>query len=197
MTIPDRRTRFDPNQGSEPVARPRIWVEGRQRPQFDLRAYLATSLGIARRDLAPEIHESATRLQGFAARVQRGDLRLTVAWAQRVLPSHQRMAGWISGLARLMADSRRLIVEEEATPPPAPATPRPPVEPTLHAIRSALGDVPHDGHTSSRPIETEGGVLWRAAARAVLWILLAFALPAGAIKALVYHLDGGDLANWF
>jgi hypothetical protein len=60
-----------------------------------------------------------------------------------------------------------------------------------------LGDVPHDGHTSTPPIETEGGVLWRAAARAVLWILLAFALPAGAIKALVYHLDGGDLANWF
>lgn len=196
MTVSDRSKRFDPTQRPKPVARPKIWVEGRQRPRFAARAYLAAAHGMARRDLDPAILDAVQRLQAFGGQVERGELRVTAAWAQRVIPSHRRVGAWLLALARLLADSRCLIVPEAASSPPP--IPRTTVEPTLHAIRSALVEVPHDDSTAPPlPPATPGGrLLWPVATRITLAVLMAFALPAGAIKALLFHLDGGDLADW-
>lgn len=137
---------------------------------------------MAKRDLAPEIQDAVIRLQGFGARVQRGDIRITARWAQRILPPHDRVGAALLALARLMADSRRLISAENP--------PRQSPEPTLNAIRDAIDDAPQDDPTLAR------GLLWSAGTKAALSVMLAFALPAGAIRALVFHLDGGDLADW-
>lgn len=229
MTLSNRSKRPDPALGPQPVPQPRIWVEGQQRPRFDMRAYLATSLGMARRDLDPEIVEAVQRLQGFGQRVQRGEIRVAVAWAgpvARIVPSHGRAGGWMLALAQLLSDSRRLILpDEEPDAPiaypnlafsnPAPAVPPQPcgptparsaVEPTLHAIRAAIGqDAPPEISALRPPIALAlgphmpgplGRVLWALACRVTLGILLAFALPGGAVKALLFHLDGGDLADW-
>jgi hypothetical protein len=234
MTVPDRSKHFALNEGPEPVERPRIWVQGRQRPRFNLQAYLATSLGMAKRDLAPEVLDASDRLQALGARVLAGEMRVNVAWAgrlSRAVPSCGRVGGWIVGLEGLLRGAHDLLVPPTTaeapiaypylvTRPPepaAPALPQPPgrvrVDPTLHAIRAALGDIPHDARfdTAQRPraphspqppesaARTPGQVrrvVWSVSCRVTLAILIAFALPSGAIKALLYHLNNGDLADW-
>lgn len=219
--------------------RPKIWIEGRQGPRFDLRAYGATSFAMAKRDLVPAMVEAEARLWALGQRLTRDNPRAFPVWAsglQRAVPSRQRVSGWANGLARLFSDSRARVVPagiadlELAYPDlirgsrkPAPTRPpaaalKPAGEPTLHAIRSAISQTAHDagldapGHgcaTAQAPRAVSGKanpgaglvakvkqVLWGAACRTLLGILLAFAIPGGAIKALVFHLNGGDLSDW-
>ena len=216
MSVRSRAPRLDPSTSTPPTARPRIWVEGRQRPRFDLRAYLATSQGMARRDLDPALVEAAQRLMAFGQRVQGGEVRVGLVWAgraARVIPSHGRVGGWLIGLSQLLTDSRHLLrpdLEPEdpiaypdlAFANPEPIPPRRTVEPTLHAIRQAIGPAPLNHAPPAvlppapQPRGPIGRALWAAATRVTLAILMAFALPGGAVRALLFHLDGGDLAEW-
>ena len=259
MSRPDRSNRPDPDREIPNAPRPKIWVEGRQRPRFDARAFATTSFGMAKRDLDPAMLEAAQRLDHLGQQVLRGKRRVNVAWAGRAarfLPSHQRVGGWVLALASLFRDARSLMLPPAAPPealaypdlarrterplpgvaPDGPAVPsggpthavsarrvqarRPETEPTLHAIRSAISDAPHDAGLDapggpSRPSRIPLNVvaardlaaapappgrlnrLTRVVARRItLAVLLVFAIPAGAVKALLFHLDGGDLADW-
>ena len=244
MARPDRSKRFDQSQMAVDAARPKIWVDGQQRPRFDLRAYAAVSLGMAKRALAPEMQEAEGRLRAFGWQMSLGKLRPDLAWAgrwQRLVPSHHRVGAWVLFLARLFAEaSTRLNLplvapsdlshpdvfrgSDKVTPirpPPAAAVPapKPAEEPMLQAIRSAINRTPRDsGHVRlfsgadlpfaelappepAAPAESRLAtrlrqMAWGAASWTWLAVLIAFALPAGAIRALMFHLDGGDLADW-
>ena len=236
MTRSDRSKRSDLSPETNPVPRPQIWVDGHQRPRFNVRAFAAVSLAIARRDLAPEIADAVLRLDQFGHSVARGERRFPVAWAgraARVVPGHQRVGGWILGLAALFQGAHDLL-----SPIPEPAlaypnlgpTPHPPKaplakiaaivprhprsEPTLHAIRSAIQASPHDfGHETPPPRQTvrapgpdpvaavpltrrAKAAMGALACRVLLGVLVAFALPAGMLRALLFHLNGGDLVDW-
>ena len=239
MTLSDRNKRFELSDATPDAERPKIWIDGRQRPRFNLRAFGATSLGMARRGLLPEMVEAEARLAAFGQRVMAGEVSVRLDWAGRagrVLPSHQRVGGWMSGLAGMFAGARALLVGpvevqgdlaypdliggpgspvrlRAVVKAPANPLPRAMEEPTLHAIRSAIGTAAQGGRPDQRgaghaalPVkdaDAAGGMsqhltrpLWRAGCWAMLGILLAFALPGGAIKAMLFHLDGGDLADW-
>ena len=238
MSLSDRKQRFQLPQATQGAERPKIWIDGRQRPRFNAGAYWAVTVGMARRDLLPEMAEAEARLSGFGQRIQSGEVTVRLDWAGRAgraLPSRPRVAGWVLGLARLFAGTRRLIIGEQeiqrelaypdlirSTRPVASVRPRSVarsaarpavVEPTLHAIRSALGETPHDAALDRRaasPASTPAPeakvtgaqgrrvtrILWRLGCRMTLGLLMAFALPGGAVRAMLFHLNGGDLADW-
>ena len=245
MSLPERAKRFELSEAAPTAKRPKIWIEGQQRPKFNLRAYSAASLGMARRDLAPEILDAERRLRGLGAKVESGELRLNVSWAGRMaraVPSHQVTGRWIVGLADAFAGSHAILVPVEegggilaypdiARPRGLPTQlhpkgadekiearrPRAPDEPTLHAIRSAIRSGPHDARLdpaerrqtprtqeTAALVKPEGTGLFgkpahlakAAGRRALLAILMAFAIPGGAVRALLFHLNGGDLNDW-
>jgi hypothetical protein len=204
---------------TDAVSRPPIWVEGRQRPKFDLAAFVHVATAMARRDLVPAIDDARTRLDPLGHRVLGGDLRVTARWVKRLLPAHQKVGAAILGLGRLLGATRDLIV------PPAPPAepiayphlvrrevavrPEPPirpeaanVEPTLHAIRSAISTPPHDfAQEAVRPVKAAAPVaeerqVPKLMALGLLGLFMLFAWPGGAGRALLYHLDGGDLRDW-
>jgi hypothetical protein len=234
MTIPARSKRFQFSDAPQEAQRPKIWVEGRQRPNFDLKAYAVTAFGMAKRGLIPEMLDAEERLTRLGLRVAKGEVRFDLTWAgrlQRLVPSHQAVGRLVTGLAELFAGARLLLAQESAAPVSA-ASPRMPVaadipqqrpsavalEPTLHAIRSAISTAPHYAGLDQigapnvraameRPVvrkeDTGTGLsarlkhlVWLAACKSLLGILLVFAAPAGAIKAMMFHLDGGDLGDW-
>ena len=243
MTMPERSKRFQFSDAPQGAQRPKIWVEGHQRPNFNLKAYVVVALGMAKRGLAPEILDAEERLTRLGLRVANGELRANLDWAgraQRVVPSHQTVGRLVTGLAAMFAGARMLLapVEAEGAEParlgvgrrqvlplptsaadiPAPRPSMPDSEPTLHAIRSAISTAPHYAGldqipatiirpATERPVvreeDTGSGLLarlkhlvWQLSCQSLLGILLAFAIPAGAIKAMMFHLDGGDLTDW-
>ena len=254
MTLPDRSKRFALSDPPPSAERPKIWIDGRQRRRFNLRAYAATSLGMARRDLPPEILDAEGRLRRFGDRLATGEFRPGLAWTgrlQRAVPSPQRVGGWLLGLADLLGGARVLLgpeADKDVEPAypnlvrgrvgpvlvgpepvgPEPVGPEPGAdipaaqgaksagEPTLQAIRSAIRTARRDrgpdaGESGpvacvvarpAGPVRASGLVaflrrsLWAASCRVVLLILMAFAVPGAAVKALLYHLNGGDLADW-
>ncbi len=231
MTAADRKKKPEIVPTDVYLSQPKIWVDGRQKPRFDFSAYRSVSLAIARRDLKPEMVDAAQRLQHFGQSVAAGERRVNLARLGRVarlVPSHQWVGRRLLSLGRLFAEAGDLVL-----PPPAPEepiaypnlirpsfakqpvvpqrpTPQPkPVrdEPTLHAIRSAIGTPSHRfEHEMPPPSEAavdeatdaaSPGMLRRGMGWTLAAICLTFALPAGAIRALMFHLDGGDLRDWF
>lgn len=194
------------------TARPPIWAEGSQRPKFDVLAFARVADDIARRDLAPVVSDAATRTAALGHRVLAGEWRVTAAWGQRILPSHRRVGAAIMGAQGVLVGAASLLAPpEDATPatyatlvrtaPPPPAVEPTFAEPTLQAIRSALRDVPHDAGAQPQnpgPATTgaTGGWLHLAASWVLLRAMMLVALPVGAVKAVLYHLDGGDLRDW-
>ena len=206
------------------------------------RAFAGTSLAIAKRDLAPEVLDAETRLRGFGRRIGDGEVAPNLRWTgrlERFLPSHQRVGGWVLGLAGVFAGARARLQgnategEELAYPDlirrqmdavpvshGSANTGLRPLEnegPTLLAIRSAIGPAAQDAALDRHGVKVRampvlapvdettgpGGLvgllkqsLWSALCWAWLGVMLGFAIPGGAIKALLYHLDGGDLAGW-
>ena len=86
-------------------------------------------------------------------------------------------------------------------------------ETTLRSIRALMEDAnPLPGSVASakkpRQIVSDtaptpgvgpsrlGQALWHGAAQGVAAVFVVFALPFGALKALQFHLDGGDLKDW-
>lgn len=202
--------------GETPL-RPPIWTEGRQPLTFGLAAWARVATAMAARDLVPAIDDATGRLTRLADRVGRGDLRVTAAWGKRILPSHQNVGRAIAALERSLTAARTLLAAPElllkplAYPnldlhlsdcPAIPPSPKPEkLEPTLHAIRSAIGTPAHANPYAPTPPmpladnarQSRTGAI---TAHGVLAVLMLFAWPRGAVKAMLYHLDGGDLRDW-
>ena len=109
-----------PNE-ADPTARPQIWVEGRQQPRFNLRAWAAVSLTMTRRKLAPDMSAGVARIDGFGQTILSGALRPNLAWAgraEKLIPSHQNVGHWVTAAARLLAAAREIVL-----PSPQPAEP--------------------------------------------------------------------------
>lgn len=126
--------------------RPEIWASGGQRPPFNLRALGRASLYLSREGVAP-LHAWAAR--GFrraAVNVKNGAGRIPaekLGRAERFVPSHLRVAGWIKNLAAtlshasasadpdvkrgnaLVAEIAPHLWDEPAPVPPAPPEPAP------------------------------------------------------------------------
>lgn len=86
--------------------RPDIWASGGQRPPFDVRALGRASLFLSREGVAP-LHAWAARgLRRAAVNVRDGKGRIPVeklGRAERFVPSHLRVAGWIKVLAATLS----------------------------------------------------------------------------------------------
>ena len=225
LNLARRKSPDDEPEGT--LSRPPIWVEGRQRPRFDLTAFLHVATALARRDLVPAMDDASARLAVLGRRVQGGELRLTLPRALRLLPPHQRVGAAILGLHGLFGTARQMIVARAPADPPVaypglvrrPSAPvlvvsepahetRSHVEPTLHAIRTAIHSLPHEPTQAAalpRPVDMVRPVIATTGARAhlrggaaagLLGLLMLFAWPGGAVRALIYHLNGGDLRDW-
>ena len=144
---------FSPDPGSpgqQPDrGKPRIWAEGRQRPAFDLRAFLRVATSNSRTFAAPALGIMARKLDQFGTRVEDGEIRIP---ASRLGRSGQLLPGHVStgrrlrdsaAMTRLAADAARGATEVAALPfrdwntaPPAPAT----VTVTTPAVPVATAD---------------------------------------------------------
>ena len=91
---------------ARPASRPEIWASGGQRPPFDIRALGRASLHLSREGIAP-IHAWAARsLRRAAVNVKNGAGRIPVeklGRAERFVPSHLRVAGWIKTVAATLS----------------------------------------------------------------------------------------------
>ena len=112
----------DPGTSEKPSikGKPKLWAEGRQRPGFDLRAFLSVSLANSRSFASPLLAASAARLDHFGARVETGEIRIPEARLGRsgvLLPSHAAMG-------RRLRDTAALVLAASHS-----ALGAPPVEP--------------------------------------------------------------------
>jgi hypothetical protein len=96
----------DPLRRKPGKGRPEIWASGGQRPPFNLRALGRASLHLAREGMAP-LHAWAARgLRRAAVNVKNGTGRIPaekLGRAERFVPSHLRVAGWIKTLAATLS----------------------------------------------------------------------------------------------
>ena len=128
-------------------ARPDIWASGGQRPPFDLRALGRASLHLSREGVARGHAWAARGLRRAAINVKNGAGRIPagkLGRAERFVPSHLRVAGWIRNLAATLSHASATADEDvtrgnalvaeiaphlwevapavaEPAPPPAPA----------------------------------------------------------------------------
>jgi hypothetical protein len=187
----------DPVDPVSGVSRPPIWAQGSQKPKFDMMAWAQVAEDMARRDLAPVVQQLADHVTLFGTQVQGGAWRVRAAWAQRVLPPHQRVGAAILGLAQVIQAAVRQLLPEPVKPVAAPMA-RPALqsnEPTLHAIREAMVSQ-HLPVPQPVAVARDRGWLHHALAWVLLRAMMLVALPVGAVKALLFHLDGGDLHDW-
>ena len=133
----------DPLRRKPGKGRPEIWASGGQRPPFDLRALGRASLHLSREGVA-RVHAWAARgMRRAAVNVKNGAGRIPagkLGRAERFLPSHLRVAGWVKNLAATLSHASATADEDvtrgnalvaEVAPHlwgdhPAPATPEPP-----------------------------------------------------------------------
>lgn len=90
----------------KPDSRPDIWASGGQRPPFNLRALGRASLYLARVGIAPFHAWAARGLRRAAVNVKNGKGRIPadkLGRAERFVPSHLRVAGWIKMLAATLS----------------------------------------------------------------------------------------------
>ena len=123
--------------------RPKIWASGGQRPPFKLRALGRASLYLSREGVAGVHAWLARKARRVAINVKNGAGRIPaekLGRAERFVPSHLRVAGWIKNLAATLSHASATADEDvtrgnalvaEVAPHlwgdhPAPATPEPP-----------------------------------------------------------------------
>jgi hypothetical protein len=86
--------------------RPKIWAEGEQRPPFSLRGLRRATLSLSRDAVAPLNAWAARTTRRVAVNVAGGAGRIPEARlgrAERFVPSHLRVAGWIKNTAAVLA----------------------------------------------------------------------------------------------
>lgn len=96
----------DPFRKQPAKSKPEIWASGGQRPPFNLRALGKGTLHLAREGVAPLHGWAARALRRAAVNVRNGAGRLPagkLGRAERLVPSHLRVAGWIKNLAATLA----------------------------------------------------------------------------------------------
>lgn len=96
----------DPKRNRPEKGRPEIWASGGQRPPFDIRALGRASLHLSREGIAPLHAWTARRLRRAAVNVKNGAGRIPagkLGRAERFVPSHLRVAGWIKNLAATLS----------------------------------------------------------------------------------------------
>ena len=237
-THPARRKAADksvPDTGG----RPPIWVDGRQRPAFNVPAFARASCAMALRNLLPVIDDATARLAISGQRFQQRGSEPSMHLTGQIPLFYQLVGASSLALGRLFSATRALIAPPQVppatvadatlgprpVPTPAPAKQARPIrpvattEPILHAIRSAIAATGHDfadeispdGNATRKtaqaalvsvelaprldPDAPTSNVVWLGS-RALLVAMLPFALPVGAVQAMMYHLDGGDLRDW-
>lgn len=95
--------------------RPDIWASGGQRPPFDLRALGRATLHLARDGVAPLHAWAARRTRRAAIKVKNGAGRIPaekLGRAERFVPSHLRVAGWIKTLAATLSHASATADED-------------------------------------------------------------------------------------
>jgi hypothetical protein len=100
---------FAAQRGARP-AKPAIWAEGRQRPRFDLPAFLRVTGDRARGGAAAGLDRLAGWTGRLGEQVARGAIRVPEARLGRLgraLPSHQAVARTVRRAARLLAEAGR------------------------------------------------------------------------------------------
>lgn len=96
----------DPSRKKTGSDRPEIWASGGQRPPFDIRALGRASLYLSREGVAPIHAWAARRLRQAAVDVRDGRGRIPaekLGRAERFVPSHLRVAGWVKNLAATLS----------------------------------------------------------------------------------------------
>lgn len=86
--------------------RPEIWASGRQRPPLGLRALGRASLHLSREGVAPILAWTARTTRRAAVNVKNGAGRIPadkLGRAERFVPSHLRVAGWVKNLAATLS----------------------------------------------------------------------------------------------
>lgn len=215
----------DPFRKRPDATRPRIWISGGQRPPFGLRALGRAGLVLSRRGVAPILGWAAHGLRRLAEAVRDGRGRLPEARlgrAARVVPSHQRVAGWTRNLAATLAHASatadpevkrgnalvatvdRPLWEETPHMPDRPAGQTPPVvlhEPMgpagdpLAAIRGDLSAGPEPAPPAAPPAPPGPVTTGAIQVLGYLlgWAATGLALPYGLGRALWVFASGRDL----
>lgn len=96
----------DPLRKRPEPEKPAIWASGGQRPPFDLRALGRATLRLARDGVAPLHAWAARKVRRGAVGVKNGAGRIPagkLGRAERFVPSHLRVAGWIKNCAATLA----------------------------------------------------------------------------------------------
>lgn len=129
------------SQGSRPVpARPELWVEGHQRPRFDLKAFARVSVALSRETVGPALSVMAGMFRHAAGQMAQnriGPRLATTGRLGRALPRKERLAGGLTGIACLTNAAAEIAVPPEPLPVP-PAYPdllRPPSVPRRTVAR--------------------------------------------------------------
>jgi hypothetical protein len=89
-----------------PSDRPKIWAEGQQRPSLSWRGLRQASVCLARDAVAPLNAWAARTMRRVAVNVSNGAGRIPegkLGRAERFVPSHLRVAGWIKNTAAVLA----------------------------------------------------------------------------------------------
>ena len=161
--------------------RPAIWIDGRQQPKFDLRAWAGVGHDMARRWLVPHLETTSARLSVWGGQIAAGRYRDAIdrlGRVERVLPSRHLVGAAVAGLAARVADARLILdpvsepsapdaypdmirmpdaaksstTSETISPPPAPAPRDANEEPTLSAIRAVLRGLPAEEPARAQPV---------------------------------------------
>ncbi len=120
-------------------AQPELWVEGSQKPRFDIKAFALVSLALSREAAGPALIWSAGMTKAGAARIARNRIgpRLgAMGRLGRALPTREGVATGFVGLAGLMVAAADVAVP----PPPAPEPEQPDLfrfAPPIHIPRRA------------------------------------------------------------
>lgn len=198
----DRHTRKTPQHET----RPKIWAEGSQNPPFELRALARASLFLSREGIGWIFAGTARLTRAGALGVRDGVGRIPAARLGRVapyVPSHQRVAMWISTFAAIQAhasatadpDASRgnaLVAEIETH-----LWPHAQAGADSEASPAAPVLLPEPGAGPTSPTPPPPGDLARTAIQVTGYLLgwpaTVIALPYGLIRALVAYASGQDL----
>lgn len=110
-----QRPRPDLSSDTTPE-RPPIWINGRQRPAFNLRAYAAYSLMVTRAGLGPVLMRASGATTAFQRRIAAGAFPVAtekLGRAAQYLPTRSGIGATIGGVAGLISQAGQIVA-----PPP-------------------------------------------------------------------------------